>query len=111
MVQARAIAVKEDQIVRIALPLEEDGANMLVVRGHIFAQPETEVHIKFERILDMRREELDVVQPQSATALMPMEFRNLPRLDGHPRTEFQLHSVRIRDVQSLALIADLRPVR
>jgi hypothetical protein len=58
----------------------------------------------------MRRQQLDVIEPQRASASMALESRDLARLNGHARTEFKLHSTGVRHLQGPALKSDLGPL-
>src|SRR3984893_3209099 len=112
VMQARAGAVEEDDVMRIALALQKHAPQIERARwGDIFAQPEACRGVKLAHLADIRRQDLIVVEPQRRAAGMAGELRDHARHHRHGGAEFQQRSGRIDRMQRSTLMRDVRPRR
>ena len=111
MVQPRAGAFEEHDVVRVALALQEHAGQLLALRHDVFAQPEAGRHVELGRLAHVGREDLIVVDPMRGAAAMQMELREHAWHHRHGRAELQRHAGHILRVQRLALMRNVGPGR
>ena len=84
--QARSRIVDEDDVVRIALALQEDGAQIVgPVMDDVFGQAEAHRHVEFASMPHRGGEHLEMVEPLRAGAVELLEIHDAPGLGRHGR--------------------------
>ena len=112
MMQPRPGAGCKHDVVRIALALQEDEQRLVAAIGRdVFGEPEAEPHVEFQLPLHVRHQNLEMIDTLRHGAAMMLEIHQEPRLGRHGGAEFQRHTARIADVQRLALVWPLHPLR
>src|SRR5262245_2540324 len=104
MVQARSGIVDEDDVVRIALALQEDRAQVVgAVVDDVFRQAEAHLHVEFQRRSHLVGKHLEMVDALRAGAVEQFEVHDPSRLGRHGRADFERRARNIDGVQAAAL--------
>jgi hypothetical protein len=112
VVQARSRIVDEDDVVRIAFALQENGAQVVgAVVDDVFGQAEAHLHVEFQCRLHLVGKHLDMVDALWASAVEQLEVHDPPRLGGHGRADFERRPRDIDGVQAAALERHVGPAR
>src|SRR3974390_98655 len=90
VVQSRTWSVGEYDVVRISFPLQE-GKNQIIraIECDIFGQAETHSCVKFAGASNIRRNDLEMIEPQGMGALEVLELGDQARLGRHGRANLQ----------------------
>ncbi len=111
MVEARALAVGEGNVVDAALAVGPGGpqtAGCLVFR--VFGHPEAKLVVEGNGSIDVRREAVEVVDAERLHALVERVFLMDRRQAVHLGVELQRNAVRIAGPECARLIGPLDPV-
>src|SRR5271169_1281869 len=110
MVQARAFAVGKREVVHIAFPMQPRGSNTPAwpVFLGIFRQSEAEPGVEVEGILNLGRENIEMVEPLRVTSPVEVVTAEQKRALLHRCTEFDLEAEGVGELQRAALKRLLR---
>ena len=112
VVQPRPAAVGEHDVVRIALALQEHEHQVVGVVGRDeLGEPEAEIAVELAGLRHLGRENLEMIDPQRAGAVVLLELHDQPRLHRLGGAEFERRADRVGDVQRAALVRHLDPFR
>ena len=105
MVQARAAAVGDGEVVDIALAVHPGGCDAPVrsVFLAIFGQAEAEPGVEIDGVLDLGREDVEMVEPLRMAALVEVVAPQQMRTLLHRGIEFELEAGGIGELQRAAL--------
>src|SRR5665213_4136295 len=105
MVQARALAVGDGEIMNVALavhPRRRDAAVRPVFLG-VFGQPEAEPRVEVDGVLNLGGEYVEMVEPLRMAALVEIVAAQQMRALFHRGIELDLKTKGIGEVQGAAL--------
>lgn len=109
VVEARSIAAEEDDVVWVALALQEDGGQIVVVRGQVLAEAEAEPRVELTTRSHRGSKQLEVVEPLRAAGPVQLETRDQPGLDSHAGAELERDAGWIVAAEGASLVLGLRP--
>ena len=105
MVQARALAVGDGEIVHIALAMHPGGRDAPVrsVFLAIFGQAEAEPRVEVDGVLHLGGEDVEMVEPLRMAALVEIVAAQQMRAPVHRGVELDLEAEGIGELQRAAL--------
>src|SRR5689334_18894095 len=105
MVQARALAVGNGEIVHIALAMHPGGCDppIRTVLLAIFGEAESESCIEVDGILHLGGEDIEMIQPLRMAALVEIIAAEQMRALLHRRIQFDQEAMRIGELQRTPL--------
>ena len=112
VMEPRPIPRGKDDVMRIAFALQEDEQQLLgSIRRNVLREPKAHAHPEFTGLLNVRDQQLEVIEPLRHRTAVLREGDEEARLHLHGGAKFDRRAACVRDMQRSALMRDVDPFR